>query len=111
VFRDRPIELAEQLAQNVREFCEEKRVFVTVDVKSNKVMLTHDQKVLPIEALGKKSVDTIEPDGWRIDEKIMTEDQMLDVVLAFVAAAKSFAERPTRGRTATGGRGVMRSMA
>ena len=39
---------------------------------------------LIIEALGKKSVGSADADTWQVGDKVMNEDDMLDVVLEFV---------------------------
>jgi hypothetical protein len=86
-FIDRPVELAQRLAEDVRDFCHGKPAlaFVTVDdSKDRKVTITRQQQVLIIDALGKDSVDSDEADKWRVGDKILSENQMLDAILAFL---------------------------
>ena len=78
--------LAEKLASNIRDYCQNKRLHtVSVDCKGNCVMLTREPGgQLIIEALGKKSVGSADADTWQVGDKVMNEDDMLDVVLEFV---------------------------
>jgi hypothetical protein len=49
------------------------------------VMLTREPGgQLIIEALGKKSVVSADADNWRVGDRVMNEDEMLDIVLEFV---------------------------
>jgi hypothetical protein len=82
---ERPVLLAEKLAGNVRDYCRHNRLHtVAVDCKGNRVMLTRQPDgQLIIEALG-KSVGSADADNWQVGDKVMNEDEMLDVVLEFV---------------------------
>jgi hypothetical protein len=84
--QERPFLLAEKLASNIRDYCQNKRLHtVSVDCKGNCVMLTREPGgQLIIEALGKKSVGSADADNWRVGNKVMNEDEMLDIVLEFV---------------------------
>jgi hypothetical protein len=84
--QERPFFLAEKLASNIRDYCQNKRLHtVAVDCKGNHVMLTREPDgQLIIEALGKKSVGSADADTWQVGHKVMNEDDMLDVVLEFL---------------------------
>jgi len=85
--QERSLLLAEKLASNIRDYCQNKRLHtVGVDCKGNRVMLTREPDgQLIIEAPGKKSsVGSADADNWRVGDKVMNEDEMLDVVLEFV---------------------------
>jgi hypothetical protein len=66
--RSRPFQLAEALANDVRGYCEERRLYaVTVDAKSEYVSLITQAGRMVIRAVSKKSLDPAEVDRWWVD--------------------------------------------
>jgi hypothetical protein len=79
---NRPFALAKTLAENVRGYCERKRVFVvTANVDFNKVTISCSDTKLTVGSQADGSW-TLESDGTI--QKDLTDDQVLDAILKFI---------------------------